>query len=111
MNRTLARPQQQLMPATSDRKAMEFLRFSRAQLKKKDTGGWTPLFDEAFKGNVNGVFWLLKAARREFGETGVRKYVRTKDDLGIDACGWAMMHQKKQWQVIELLEKYGGRMA
>jgi hypothetical protein len=77
-------------------------------LKECDRNGWTPLIEESFQGRVNNVLGLLRLAKSAYGDEGRGEYVRTKDNLGIDACGWARLHKQKNWQVIDLLTRYGG---
>lgn len=84
------------------------LRIAREWLKACDRNGWTPLIEESFQGRVNNVLGLMRLAKRAYGDAGLREYVSTRDDLGIDACGWARLHLNKNWQVIELLTRYGG---
>jgi hypothetical protein len=76
-------------------------------LKACDRNGWTPLIEEAFQGRVNNVLGLLRLAKSAYGNAGLREYVRIQDELGIDACGWARLRGKKEWQVIDLLTRYG----
>jgi len=77
-------------------------------LKECDRNGWTPLFEEAFKGRVNNVLGLLRLAKSAYGDAGLWEYVRIRDDLRRDARDWARMHVHKNWQVIDLLTRYGG---
>lgn len=82
-------------------------RIAAKWLKQRDGNGWTPLIEESFQGRVNNVLGLLRLAKMAYGEAGLREYVRTKDYDGTDACGWARMHQHKNWPVIDLLTRYG----
>ncbi len=76
---------------------------ARRWLTERDSNGWTPLIEEAFKGRAKNVLDLVLLAKFAYGNAGLREYVRLEDDLNIDACGWARLHRNKNWQVIDLL--------
>jgi hypothetical protein len=76
-------------------------------LMECDRNGWTPLMEESFRGRIDNVLGILRLAKRAYGDAGLREYVRRKDDIGMDACGWASLRTEKSWPVIELLTKYG----
>ncbi|MDD5340437.1 MAG: hypothetical protein PHV13_04265 [Candidatus ainarchaeum sp.] len=96
------KPGPKAIPRISD------MRTARQWLKACDGNGWTPLIEESFHGRVNNVLSLLRLAKSAYDDEGLREYVRTKDNLGIDACGWARLHSHKNWQMIDLLTRYGG---
>ncbi len=82
-------------------------RIAAKWLKQRDMKGCTPLIEESFRGRANNVLAILRLAKSAYGDGGLREYVRTKDDDGIDARDWARMHVHKNWQVIDLLTRYG----
>ena len=96
-----SKPAPSAIPRITDTKA------AKKWLKACDRNGWTPLMEESFHGRLDNVLAILKLAKGAYGDAGLREYVRIQDDLGKDACYWARLHKHKEWQVIDLLTRYG----